>query len=177
MKNIIALICFLFVNFIYAQSEAVTHFGFKAGYNHSDITGKETDGTPTGFLGYEAYVSLFSESQLTEKWFLGNEITFSFTDSFHYIEIPLFLKYQAFERWKVFAGPRLDFIITEYDRTAYEFNTFGYSIEGGVEFKINRKLIAEIRYAFGLKEQINDFFLDINDGKRNTFRVGIGFKF
>lgn len=177
MKNTITGICLLFSAIAFSQSEAITNFGLKAGYNRSDVTGEQTNGEPTGYLGSEAYIGLFSESKLSENWFLGNEITFSFTDTYHYLEMPVFVKVRLFERWKVFAGPRLDFIITNYDSSAYEFNTFGYSVEAGVEFKINRKSFIELRYAIGLKEQINDFFFDINNGSRNTFRIGIGFRF
>lgn len=177
MKRILSIVFLLTGGYLFSQSEATTNFGIKGGYNYSDVIGKQTNGDPTGYIGYEAYVGLFSESKLSQNWYIGNELLFSYTDTYNYLEIPVLAKVQLAQRWKVFAGPRLDLIISDYDNIEYKFKTLGYSIETGVEFKINRKSFLEMRYAYGLKEQINDLILDINNAKRNTFRIGLGIRF
>lgn len=80
------------------HDKKLTPFGLKTGLNRSVINGKELDGTATGFVGVELYASFFVDNELNEKWRLENEILFSFTDDYHFIEIPIRLKYQVYKR-------------------------------------------------------------------------------
>jgi hypothetical protein len=160
-----------------AQNEKrLTPFGLKAGLNRSVINGKELDGTATGFIGLELYVSFFIDNELNEKWRFENEILFSFTDDYHFIEIPLRLKYQIYKKVILTAAPKLDFVLNNDDEI-YDFNNFGVSVEVGMQYELTKRIISEFRYSLGLLPQINDFALDIYDGRRNTIRLGLGYRF
>ncbi len=158
------------------QHKNATSFGIKAGINRSVINGYELNGTKTGFDGVELYAALFADTELSTRWRFENEILYSFTDDYHFIEIPLHLKYSVFKKAFVFLGPKLDMIVSNDDEI-YDFNNFGVSIDVGFQYEITPRIISEIRYSRGLMKQINDYALDIYDGKRNTIRLGIGFRF
>lgn len=158
------------------HDKKLTPFGLKAGLNRSVIIGKELDGTATGFVGVELYASFFIDNELNKKWRLENEVLFSFTDDYHFIEIPIRLKYQVYKRILLAVGPKLDFVLSNDDEI-YDFNKFGISVEMGVQYELTKRLISEFRYSVGLLPLINDFALDIYDGRRNTLRLGLGYRF
>lgn len=158
------------------HDKKLTPFGLKAGLNRSVVNGKELDGTATGFIGLELYVSFFIDNELNKKWRFENEILFSFTDHYHFIEIPLRMKYQIHKKIILTAGPKLDFILNN-DDAIYDFNNFGVSVEMGMQYELTKRIISEFRYSLGLLPQINDFVLDIYDGRRNTIRLGLGYRF
>ena len=158
------------------HDKKLTPFGLKAGLNRSVVNGKELDGTATGFIGLELYVSFFIDNELNKKWRFENEILFSFTDDYHFIEIPLRMKYQIHKKIILTAGPKLDFILNNDDEI-YDFNNFGVSVEMGMQYELTKRIISEFRYSLGLFPQINDFVLDIYDGRRNTIRLGLGYRF
>jgi hypothetical protein len=158
------------------HDKKLTPFGLKTGLNRSVINGKELDGTATGFVGVELYASFFVDNELNKKWRLENEILFSFTDDYHFIEIPIRLKYQVYKRTLLTVGPKLDFVLNNDDEI-YDFNNFGVSIEMGMQYELTKRIISEFRYSVGLLPQVNDFALDIYDGKRNTLRLGLGYRF
>lgn len=178
LKIISAFILVMSINLtVTAQNEKrLTPFGLKAGLNRSVINGKELDGTATGFIGLELYVSFFIDNELNEKWRFENEILFSFTDDYHFIEIPLRLKYQIYKKVILTAAPKLDFVLNNDDEI-YDFNNFGVSLEVGMQYELTKRIISEFRYSLGLLPQINDFALDIYDGRRNTIRLGLGYRF
>lgn len=159
-----------------AQDKKLTPFGLKGGLNRSVINGKELDGTATGFIGLELYISFFIDNELNQKWRFENEILFSFTDDYHFLEIPLRLKYKIHKKIFITAGPKLDFVLNNDDEI-YDFNNFGVSVEIGMQYEITKRIISEFRYSLGLLPQINDFALEMYDGKRNTIRLGLGYRF
>ena len=176
MKYALVLFLCFSTSMALAQREHPTYFGFKGGLNRSVINGHEPNGTSTGFIGLELYASLFADSRLGERWRIENEILFSFTDDYYFIEIPLHIKYQVFNKTFIFAGPKLDIIVNPDDEM-YNFNNFGVSVEIGAQYEFAKRFFAEIRYSQGLFKQINDYALDIYDGKRNTLRLGLGIRF
>lgn len=154
----------------------LTPFGLKAGLNRSAINGKELDGTATGFIGLELYASFFIDNELNEKWRFENEILFSFTDDYHFIEIPLHLKHLIHKKVFLAVGPKLDFVLNN-DNEIYDFNNFGVSVELGMQYELTKRIISEFRFSLGLRPQVNDYALEIFDGRRNTIRVGLGYRF
>ena len=124
-----------------------TTFGFKGDYNRSVINGYETSGAKTGYIGGELYGSFFAETRLSETMIFENELLFSWTDDYHFIEIPLHLKLKLAKKWSAFAGPKLD-IIADSDNDPSEvrftFRHFGVSAELGAQFNISRRLFLEI---------------------------------
>jgi len=162
------------------KRSVTTRFGFKGGFNRSHVKGVESDGDQTGYIGGELYGGFFADTELSEKLNLENEILFSWTDDYHFIEIPVHLKYKFNHKWSALAGPKLD-IIADNDNdpfeSGYKFKNFGISAELGVQYNISNRFFAETRYARSFTAQVTDLFLDINNGKRNTFRIGLGIRF
>jgi hypothetical protein len=158
-----------------------TIFGFKGGYNNSVINGRELSGAKTGYTGGELYGAFFADTRITKKISFENELLFSWTDDYHFIEIPLHLKFTFAGKWNVFAGPKLDIIADKsnayFESGRFDFRHFGVSGELGVQYNFTRWFFAETRYSKGFTKQVNDSWLDINGGKRNTFRIGAGIKF
>ncbi|MEO6611384.1 MAG: hypothetical protein ABIT05_04600 [Chitinophagaceae bacterium] len=159
----------------------VTRFGFKGGYNRSVINGRETaTNAKTGYIGDELYGAFFCETRLKEKLSFENELLVSWTDNYHFIEIPLHLKYHFTAKWTLFAGPKIDFIAdndNDPNESGYRFRNLGASGELGLQYNIRTWLLLESRYSKGFVEQVDDLSFDINDGKRNTFRIGAGIRF
>ena len=158
------------------QDKNSTSFGFKAGINRSIVNGHELNGSETGYVGVELYVAFFADTELNTRWRFENEILYSFTDDYHFIEVPLHVKYCLIKKTFIFLGPKLDMIVNKDDQI-YDFNNFGVSIDLGVQYEITKRFVSEVRYSKGLMKQINDFALDIYDGRRDTIRLGIGFRF
>jgi hypothetical protein len=153
-----------------------TRFGFKAGFNRSNVKGKETDGDKTGYIGGEVYAGFFTEIMVGKQFNIGSECLFSWTDDYHFVEVPVHLQFSFARNWSVFAGPKLDFLLDSSDEF-YRFKNFGISADMGVQYNILRNLFAEIRQSIGFTEQITDVALDINNAKRNTSRIGLGIRF
>lgn len=166
----------LFAFGVSAQDRNFSSFGLKGGINRSIVNGHELDGEKTGFIGLEMYGAFFIDTELTANWRFENEILFSFTDDYYFVEIPLHIKYSFIKRTFVLLGPKLDMIVSNDDQI-YDFNNFGVSVELGIQYEITPRIISEVRYSQGLMKQINDFVLDIYDGRRNTMRIGLGFRF
>lgn len=180
MKKTIHLIagCILFSGAFAQKKNCTVQFGFKAGLNHGVINGVETTGKKTGFTGTSAYGAFFSEIPIGLTTFLQNELLFTWTNDWHFIEIPFFIKQKLSNKWSVFLGPKLDIVADKFDKT--DGNTsdlFGISVETGGQFYLSKKIFVEGRYAIGLSKQFRDPFFDINDGRRNNLRFGIGLIF
>jgi hypothetical protein len=159
------------------RRQATTRFGFKAGFNRSDITGKTTNGEKTGYIGGELYAGFFSETIFSPRCKFAQELLFSWTNDYHFIEIPLLVHYRINERWSTFGGLRLD-VVADNDEPGWAtFQHVGFSPEAGVQFVFLKRFCAEFRHAAGLIPQVNDHSFDINNGRRNTTRVGVGFYF
>lgn len=154
-------------------TEKKTRFGFKGGLNKTDIRGIMADGNKSGFTGTELYGSFFADTQLSKKWNIENEILFSYTDSYHFAEIPIHLKYKLSSKFNVLFGPKLDFLIGNVSDYGSDISKYyGVSFEVGSQFKINKSFFVEFRYSKSFTKQF-DYF-DFYDGKRNTLRIGIG---
>lgn len=160
------------------RNEPITRFGFKAGFNRSHVTGKDIYGNKTGYIGGELYAGFFAETRLNKKLRIGNEVLFSWTNDYHFVEIPIFLKYQIANNWLLFAGPKLEVLLdNDNNDNQYRFNNAGFAAESGVQLHFGKRFLAEIRHSRAFIRQIDDLVLDINGGKRNTTRIGLGVTF
>jgi len=163
-----------------AQNEKKTIFGFKGGYNKSIVDAKELNGTESGYIGYELYGGFFADTELNKNFNLENELLFSYTDDYHFIEIPIHLKYRIKRKWFIMLGPKLDFIADNDNddfEAGYRFKNFGVSGELGIQYHFSKRFFVETRYSRSFTSQIDDLALDFYGGKRHTFRIGLGIKF
>ena len=164
----------------FAQNQKLTVFGFKGGYNNSILKGKELNGSKTGYTGYELYGGFFSETSINTNLSFENELLFSYTDNYHFIEFPFHLKHKIYSKGNIFIGPKLDFIAdndNDYFESGYRFKNFGVSADVGAQYNFTKRLFVEVRYSKSFTKQVDDLVLEIYGGKRNTFRVGLGVKF
>lgn len=161
-----------------AQKEKKTSFGIKGGLNHTVINGYETNGNKTGFTGTTVYGAFFAETHIDSTTFLAYELLFTWVNDWHFIEIPFHIKQMLNPRLGVFLGPKLDFAADKFDNSKESKSGFcGVSLETGAQFNFAKRIFAEGRYSIGLSKQFRDESFDINDGKRNNFRLGVGFRF
>jgi hypothetical protein len=162
----------------YGQTEKKTIVGLKAGFNQSDVTGIDSLNKKTGYTGTEVYAAFFTTTRLTSKLRLGAELLYSFTDTWHFAELPVHLQYQVARRFQVLLGPKLDVLVSSPNNWFKDGSkTVGISAETGARFTINRKLFMELRYARGFSRQLFDVALDIQKARRQTIRLGIGLNF
>ena len=150
-----------------------TIFGVKGGLifnNFHDNHNKDIN-------NYSFYGGFFSETRLSKKWSFQNELIYSNSEGYDFIEVPLLLKYHINEKWSAFAGPSLDFLV---DNTEINTETIplGLSAVIGTQYNFSEKFFIEGRINLGMTKQIdyslNDQFASFS---RNTFRVGIGYRF
>lgn len=180
MRKILLLTLFglLCCNAILAQKEKKSWFGIKGGFNHTVINGVETNGTKTGFVGSTIYGGLFTENNIGPTTLLLNELVFSWVNDWHFIEATIHLKQMLHERMAVFLGPKLDIAADRFASQKRSKSGFaGISIETGAQYYFSKQLFAEGRYSIGLSKQFRDIFFDINEGRRNNLRFGVGFRF
>ena len=153
-------------------------FGIKGGFNHTVINGYETNGTKTGFIGSTIYGSLFGESRIAENKFLSAELTFSWVNYWNFLEVPIHFRQMLNRQISIFAGPKLDVAIDKIDKTKEcTSRLLGLSAEAGVQYDFSRHLFGEVKYSVGVTGSFNDVFFDINNGRRNNFRFGAGYRF
>ncbi len=163
---------------LHAQKEKKTHFGIKGGFNHTVINGFETNGKKTGYVGSTIYGSLFSENKVGASTYVCAEILFSWVNDWHFIEVPVHIRQMVSKKFGISIGPKLDITADRFDQQKESRSRlFGVSAEVGTQYNFNRRLFAEARYSVGLTRQFKDEGFDINNGKRNNFRLGIGFRF
>jgi hypothetical protein len=173
---IIMLVGLLFK--LQAQEIHKLAFGIKGGYNHTIINGYETEGAKTGFIGTTIYGSFFIEKGIAENEFLNTGFQFSWVDEWHFIEIPFHFRQKLNKQISIFAGPKLDLAADNFDKEKESTSRFlGISAEVGGQYNFNNHLFAEAEYSIGISRSFNDSFFDINNGKRDNFRIGGGYRF
>ena len=179
-KKLFATITLLVLFFEpHAQSEKNKFiFGIKGGYNHTVISGHETNGGKTGFVGSTIYGSLFGERGIGENKFLGAELTFSWVNDWNFLEMPIHLRQMLNRQISIFAGPKLDLAADKFDKTKEsDSRLLGISAEAGAQYDFSRHLFGEVKYSVGVTRNFNDAPFDINNGIRNNFRFGAGYRF
>jgi Outer membrane protein beta-barrel domain len=175
MKNLLLIFLLLNSLIVLGQTNKVTRFGFKGGFNQSSINGVMSDGRKSGFSSLDLYAGFFADTNLTEKWNLESELLFSYTDVYHFVEIPIHLKYKLSSRFNIFFGPKLNFLVDNIQEYNNNLRSFGVSGEIGSQFLINKQFFIELRYSKGFTKQFDDF--DFSNGKINTLRLGLGINF
>lgn len=166
-------IILLSYGFSHSQEMPVYQFGFKTGLNIFDMYGDDEKGEPTGVIGNTMYISFYGERRLSGRYFLSSEALYSWAESAHFIEIPLFLKWRAFHRFFIMGGPKMDVLVYAYTKDP---NPIKFSIEIGAMYYPTKRLFLESRYSYGFSNHLGEQdFMEI--WRRNTFRLGLGLQF
>lgn len=189
LSSALALVCIAFTQAQESESSVIgkTTFGVKAGINQVLVRSSSTNAD----LGY--FFGLFSETRLSEKWSIQNELLFTannevtrFTVSdlnlestrdLTFFEVPLHLKYHATDKVSLFAGPKLSFLAGQEDA-----DNVGLALEAGIQWDFTKKFFLEARYSQDLFSQNtlsvdNGIIRQRRDRALNQLRLGVGFKF
>jgi len=181
MKKSLIIVIGLLAIFPKLQAQTEIHkltFFFKGGYNHTVISGNETNGGKTGFVGSTIYGAFGIEKGIAESKFVNTAVLFSWVNDWHFIEIPFHYRQMLNKQISIFAGPKLDLAADKFDTTKESTSKFlGVSAEIGAQYNFSIHLFAETVYSIGISRSFNDPFFDINSGRRNNLRIGIGYYF
>lgn len=174
MKKIILTTAFIIstITSVFAQTYSEddknkTTFGVKAGIDQTFVSNADSS-----FDQINYYAGLFAETRLSKKSSFQFELRYSTYKQDHFIEVPLLLKYHITDKFRLFVGPRLDFILDDRPTNA---KNFSLAAELGLEYDISKNFFINATMSYSFENQIN---LDqFNVGSRQNIRFGIGYKF
>jgi len=182
-----------------SQSDAQVKFGVKAGPQLTNIVGDDFDDSDSKF-GFIAggYANIrFSEQlafqpealyslQGTKGEVMGTDVTTNLS----YINIPLMMKWYAYEGLNFEFGPQVGFNVgskvkvdgsgTELVDGDYDFDevygespeTVDFGLNIGAGYELPMGLNFGVRYSLGLTDIVKD-----TDGKNSAISLGIGYTF
>ena len=103
---------------------------------------------------------------------------FSWVNDWHLVEMPFHFRHMLNKKISIFAGPKVDLAADRFDKTEEsKSKLLGLSAEAGVQYDLHRHFFVEAKYSAGITKSINEAEFDINNGRRNNFRVGAGYRF
>ena len=156
MKHFL-FIAFVFLStFITASAQDLSQkkefqFGIKYGLSFSDLKENRSSNYQTSL-----YAGLQFIKSLSNKYDLQVEANYSKLLNFHFVEVPVLLKYNAFDAINMYGGIQLDFPINDnnafYSSTKNKF--VGASLILGLEYKISKHWFIEARYAYGVTDNL-----------------------
>ncbi len=138
--------------------------------NSKSVNGEpiKSSDTKTGF-----YIGVaLSDVSLTEKLKFQPEANLIIVKDFNQIHTPLLLKYNFSEKFSVYTGPNMRFLLD----SPQGYNNFSFAIDAGLSYHITEKLIAEARYDFGLGNLLDNVDSD-NYIRMNNIQLGLAYKF
>ncbi|UFH31054.1 porin family protein [Chryseobacterium sp. C-71] len=156
-------------------------FGIKAGWNYSNINAIDEYGNPSGYLSGiidEAYGGFLIEKQISPKSYIQVTPTVSFTESVTFIELPIYFKYNFYNKFSILVGPKLNYIPDEQYNNFYYFRKrFGVSGDIGVDYKISNHFTIEGTISKGFTKQFDQLVLTYYEAKRDVYRIGVTYYF
>ncbi len=159
-------------------------YGVRLGANLSSIN---SDDIPENLEDsrFGIVVGFLAEYPITDKWSIQPEFQYSSqgnddeTLRVDYLQLPIFIKYYFNEMINVHIGPQAGLKIWEWeDNTALEtdFNTFDFAAVGGIGVSITENFFADIRYAYGLSNIIDDQNAPDQEGNNTNIQLSFGYK-
>ncbi|WP_431157992.1 outer membrane beta-barrel protein [Winogradskyella poriferorum] len=143
-----------------------TTFGIKAGIDQTFVFNADSS-----FDQVNYYAGFFSDTRLSLKTSFQFELRYVTYRQDHFIEIPLLFKYHFTDKFRMYIGPRFDFIL---DDKALAKN-FSLAAEFGVEYDISKHFYINASMSASLENQI--VIDQFNTGSRQNFRLGLGYRF
>ncbi len=175
MKKTI-LVAFAFIG-AFTMTAQEANFGIAANFQTAGakVSVEDVDETD-GAIGFS--VGGFVEINLSEKLFLQPEVLFTSVkgseddEAVQFLQVPLFLKYYAAEKFYVHGGPQITYTLEE---TFDDFTKFNIGIGAGLGYEFTENLYAQFRTTY----QLNNYYTGNADVKSriNFFNVGLGYKF
>ncbi|MCB4797814.1 porin family protein [Neotamlana laminarinivorans] len=152
-------------------------YGVRGGLNISNLDFKEHPEVPNKHRN-SIYFGAFAEIALSNKLAISPELQFSAEganeETLHldYIQMPILMNVSITEKVSIGLGPQVSLKVHKYEDG---IKNFAYSGVGGVTYKINYALFADVRYTYGISNIFDD---KLSTEARNTnIQIGIGYKF
>ncbi|MDI1304969.1 MAG: porin family protein [bacterium] len=156
-------------------------FGIKAGLNYANFTGSD--------LQFDAITSyhagLVAEIKLIDSFSIQPELLYStqgatykdaateFKNELGYLSIPVMAKIYLNKTVSLELGPQASFLLSERNQfDVNDANTFDFSVNGGLGFKITKSFFLQGRYNLGLTEVSKNA-----QTKNSVVQVSAGFLF
>lgn len=169
-------------------SKQEPQFGLKAGYS-SIVLRVSLDGSSGSDNASGFYLGAFTEINISQKFSIQPELLYaSYSEdgeSTGVLFLPVMAKYYANDKFSLYAGPQLDYLLNEED--AVGFNRLGLGIGLGACIDLSDNVFIDARYSFGLSNRIDDdaifdgFDPVISDAdikaNFNYLQIGLGYKF
>ncbi len=179
-RPILYAIVMAFITFN-AAAQAEPSYGVRLGANVSSIS---TDDLPEDLEDsrFGIVVGFLAEYPISEKWSIQPEFQYSSQGNddkalrVDYLQLPVFLKYNFTYKFNIHLGPQAGLKIWEWeDNTEIEpdFNTFDFAGVIGLGVNITENFFADVRYAFGLSNIIDDEGVDASS---RNIQLSFGYK-
>lgn len=155
MKHFLLITLVFLSTFITAGAQDLSQkkefqFGIKYGLSFNDLKENRSSNYQTSL-----YAGLQFVKSLSNKYDLQVEANYSKLLNFHFVEVPVLLKFNAFDALNVYSGIQLEFPINDGNSFYSSNNKFaGASLILGLEYKIYKHWFIEARYAFGLTDNL-----------------------
>jgi hypothetical protein len=180
MKKVvfILLLSVVTMNSFYAQTLKI---GIKGGLNYANLT--DTSIKTDAITSYHA--GLITEISLSDSFALQPELLYStqgasyknaigeFKNELGYISIPVLAKIYLNKSISLEMGPQASFLLSKKDEfNLNDYNSFDFSVNGGLGLKLTKSLFIQARYNLGLSEISKNA-----DAKNSVFQLSAGILF
>lgn len=182
MKNIIYKIT-LYLGFIFCVQKynaqvkddgADFRIGIKGGINRSVVNAIDNFGEKSGYIGTELYGGIVFQRKIANQSFMQVSALVSYTDDVTFIELPIYYRYNIYNKISVFAGPKLNYIPdVQYNNFNYFRKRLGVNIDIGTDYQIIKNLYFEASFSKAFTKQYDNTALDFYYSKRNVYRIGL----
>jgi len=173
-------ISFLWISALMFSQDYPVKFGVKAGWNFSNVNAIDEIGGISGYIsnGGEVYGGLVVEKQILPKSLVQISTIVSYTDRITFLELPVYYKYNFYNRFFFLVGPKLNYIPDDEISQPYNFNRrFGISADIGINYKISNHFTLEGTFSKGFTKQYDDLILTYYQARRDVYRIGVNYYF
>lgn len=152
---IIFALTFICSHAIYSQSQ--TDFGVKGGLNLTFYKVTNTDFGDDVEVDVGFYGGLFVDIPVNTNLSIQPEVLFVVLNDFKFLNAPIYLKYEAVERFYILLGPSLNYFFDFYS------NKFKVRADLSIAYQLTRSLDLHMKYTLGFEEITpNGLFLGLD---------------
>lgn len=180
MKKLFWMFLLLFISTFNTNAQTIK-FGVKAGLNYANFSGSEinTDAITSYHLGALAEIRIFDSFSIQPELIYSTQgasyknVIDEYKNELGYISLPVMSKIYLSDSFSLEVGPQASFLLSKKDEfNLNNYNTFDFSVNAGLGFKITESLFAQARYSLGLTEISKNA-----DAKNNVVQLSVGFMF
>lgn len=147
--------------------------GMKGGLNRSVVNATDDVGEKSGYIGTELYGGFVVQKRLTSRSFIQASALISYTDDVTFIELPIYYRYNIYNKISVFGGLKLQYIPdVQYNNFNYFRKRLGINADLGADYQIIKNLYFEASFSKAFTKQYDNIALDYYYSKRNVYRIG-----